>query len=275
MRFSGDFVALLREAGIAAELLASGVTALGRASSSQHGYYNLAFFNLSTGFERAAKLAIVIDHCIDHSGGWPSDAQLRDYGHDVQSLLNQVGMISQKRRQGQPYSELPRTEIHQGVLSTLSEFAKATRYYNLDYLSGGRSADLPDPLASWFGRVGAPILERHRSARMRRRDEVIAAALEITIGDIFLLRSQTEAGDPIEGIKSAALHSALTRIIQRYGRLYVLQLARFLAFTLSDLQHAAHAAGYDNVPFISEFFALFMNEDSYLKKRATWSIYGL
>ena len=67
-----EFVALAREAGIAAELLAAGVTALGRASSSQDGLYNQAFFNLSIGFERAAKLGIMLDYCIDHAGAFPT-----------------------------------------------------------------------------------------------------------------------------------------------------------------------------------------------------------
>ena len=49
-------LALNREAGIAAELIASGVTLLGRASYARAGLYGQAFFNLSIGFERTAKL---------------------------------------------------------------------------------------------------------------------------------------------------------------------------------------------------------------------------
>ena len=44
---SPQHLALNREAGIAAELIASGVTLLGRASCARTGLYGQAFFNLS------------------------------------------------------------------------------------------------------------------------------------------------------------------------------------------------------------------------------------
>ena len=48
------FQALAREAGLAAEHLAAGVTSLGKANYAHKGIYFQAFFDLSIGFERAA-----------------------------------------------------------------------------------------------------------------------------------------------------------------------------------------------------------------------------
>jgi hypothetical protein len=76
-RFSARFKALQREAGLAAQLLGSGVTILRSANHAQDGYYDQALFNLSIGLERAAKLALVLDHCINTRGQFPTDAELR------------------------------------------------------------------------------------------------------------------------------------------------------------------------------------------------------
>ncbi len=268
-----ESAALAREAGIAAELLGVGVTALGRASSSQDGYYNQAFFNLSIGFERAAKLALILDYCIDHTGAFPLDAELRRYGHDVQSLLEQSDVIAQKRRAGREYSRLPNTDIHAAIVSTLSEFAKATRYYNLDYLSQGKGASLMDPIEAWYLRVGEPILRRHLSARIRMLGEHRSKVLQATIGEVSSVHHHTETGERIDNIEDLVVHGLRTKVIQRYGQLYTLQIIRHLAFLISDLQFETHKMGIQTVPYLIEFFAMFMNDDKYFKSRRTWSIY--
>jgi hypothetical protein len=65
---SPEHMLLNREAGIAAELIASGVTLLGRANYAHAGLYGQAFFNLSIGFERAAKLIYIADYAIENLG---------------------------------------------------------------------------------------------------------------------------------------------------------------------------------------------------------------
>jgi len=49
--FPPEWHALGREAELAAEQLAAGVTVLGRANHAQKGLYNQAFFALSIGFD--------------------------------------------------------------------------------------------------------------------------------------------------------------------------------------------------------------------------------
>jgi hypothetical protein len=269
-----EFVALSREAGIAAELLASGVTALGKAHAAQDGWYNLAFFNLSIGFERTAKLAIVVNHCLDHSGTFPSDDELKKkYGHDIKALLEHVNQISQQRRPGMEYGILPSTGIHQGIIETLSEFAKVTRYYNLDLLVTGKGRAYGDPLAAWMARVGSPILAKHYSVRRRGADKRGAGVLEQMMGDITLVRNLSESGAPINSIEEAALHSAQTTVVQKYGQLYTLQIIRFLAFLMFELTHEAYRSPATVIPHLSEFFGMFMNKDAYFKGRRTWSLY--
>src|ERR671915_413029 len=120
-----------REAGIAGEHLAIGATALGKVNYAQPAYYGQAFFALSIGLERAAKLALVVDHALEHGGTFPHHKVLRDYGHKLNELLEQIDEIAKCRGHTAAEERLPRTVIHEGIVKVLSDFASnITRYYN-------------------------------------------------------------------------------------------------------------------------------------------------
>lgn len=266
------FTALVREAGLAAEGFASGATLLGKANAWQHGWYSHAFFALSIGLERSAKLAITLDHYITTNGQFPTDAQLRAYSHDIASLVAKAEEISQHRRLGGEHAALPSTAIHRGIIETISEFAKATRYYNLDMLAQGRSVQLGDPLAMWYTRVGQPILQAHYRPNRRAQDEREAAALQNLIGDHTSVRHQTETGDTVTSLGESRMHEAQGRIIRKWAPFYVMQIARFFAFLIADLTDPAQRVSPDeDIPYLQEFFATFMVPDGYIKSRRTWS----
>src|SRR5437763_8720749 len=91
--------ALAREAASAAEHMAFGATVLGRANYAQYAYYTQAFFSLSIGFERSAKLALVVDYALDHGGAYPSSKTLKkEYGHDLKRLLTLTEDIAARRK---------------------------------------------------------------------------------------------------------------------------------------------------------------------------------
>jgi hypothetical protein len=79
--------ALAREATSAAEHMAFGATVLGRANYAQSAYCAQAFFSLSIGFERAAKLALVVDHALQHSGEFPPTRVVRSNRHDAGAVV--------------------------------------------------------------------------------------------------------------------------------------------------------------------------------------------
>ena len=89
--------AIAREAALAAEHLGNGATILGKANYEHHAHYGQAFFSLSTGFERAAKLALVVDHALINAGEFPSTGKIRDYGHNLARLLGQADAIAERR----------------------------------------------------------------------------------------------------------------------------------------------------------------------------------
>src|SRR5712671_1219251 len=94
MEFSPQWHAIGREGELAAEQLASGVTILGRANHAQKGLYAQAFFALSIGMERLAKLIFMADHAITNGGRYPIDNELKKLGHDIATLLLRCEKIS-------------------------------------------------------------------------------------------------------------------------------------------------------------------------------------
>ena len=274
---SPQHLALNREAGIAAELIASGVTLLGRASYTRTGLYGQAFFNLSIGFERTTKLIYIADYAIDNAGEFPSNDILKhSIGHDLDQLFTHVETISSKRRKGKDFSERPRTDIHNGIVQTLTEFARSTRYYNLDFVTGGKTAqNSQDPMTAWNERVIEPIVRKHCTPARRKTIDKNAGIVSSMLPNATV-RFVGEAGNVMESVYAASQRAGETEIITKWVPLYVLQLARWLTFLIDDLaQKGAYVCRIGALLGVGEHFAIFMNEDSYLKGRRTWSTYRL
>lgn len=49
----------------------------------------------------------------------------------------------------------PKDTVQQGIIQTLSEFAKLTRFYNLDLVASGKAAQFPEPIGA--GGSGYPV----------------------------------------------------------------------------------------------------------------------
>jgi hypothetical protein len=269
MAFPPEWHTLGREAELAAEQLAIGVTALGRANHTQKGLYHQAFFALSIGFERLAKLILVAEYAVENNGEWMTDQTLKSIGHDISALLDACDPISAKHLSDKNWSERPNDPVHGAIVRTLSEFARLTRYYNLASLSGGKAA-LREPIQAWLSDVGMPILDRHYSANQRAKDEARAAMVDALLSPAIVL-VHNEAGQPMMSIEEMMTRAGSTRVIQKYGRLYVMQLVRWLSVIMAKISRKGHRieALYD----LDEPFGIFRMEDWYLLRRKTWSIY--
>jgi hypothetical protein len=274
MVFSPQWHAIGREGELAAEQLASGVTILGRANHAQPGLYTQAFFALSIGMERLAKLIVVADYAITNGGRYPTNQELRDFGHNIAALLQRCDEISSQYRSGQLHAIRPNSPIHQGIVTGLCEFGVLSRYYNLDFIVAGKAPAFPEPIGAWWRRVGVPILANHYTEVQRQKDMACATVTAAWKGPSFV-HHYTEDGVPIDDPKVLMERAMATRVVQRYGKLYTLQIVRWLAFLLSHLAElAAHSHGLDDAFFgLGEAFTIFMNEDTYLMRRNRLSIY--
>lgn len=273
---STQHLVLNREAGIAAELIASGVTLLGRANYAHNGLYGQAFFNLSIGFERAGKLIYIADHAIEHGGVFPTNEELKQHiGHDLDRLFKYADAVAARRRSGKKHSMRPATHIHDGIVRTLTEFAKKTRYYNLDVVTqGSKTSATSDPMKVWEERVIRPVIEEHCSAKKRAQIEANARDMEALLSDRALVHYTDEAGNTLNTVFAATHRTGETDVARKWVPLYVLQLTRWMAYLLYDLSHVgAYEKSIDALRGLDEHFAIFRNEDHLLKGRRTWSIY--
>jgi hypothetical protein len=265
--------AVQREAQLAAEQAAHGVTVLGRANHAQTGLYTQAFFGLSIGVERMGKLIFLADHAIRSNGAFPTDQDLRKIGHDLASLLTKCEAISAGLSQPRDYMARPSDAIHRGIEDVLSLFSTKLRYYNLNHLAGTAQGQ-QDPVTLWWEKVATPICGRHYSQQQREKDEADAVTIESIMGDNSFILHSTEAGEPIRDIRTFFARSQVTRVLQKYGRLYTLQIVRWLASIIFDLSHrGAYEQRIQALLGLHEPFTIFMNEDKYLRDRRAWSIY--
>jgi hypothetical protein len=266
--------AFTREAELAAEHLCIGTTALGRADFSQPAYYYQAFFALSVGFERGAKLALVLDRAIDHDGALPPTGTLKGYGHDLVRLLGQVDAIARARRLPSPADRLPQDPIHQAIVDCLSGFAaNVTRYYNLDLIVADDHLAIDDPIATWDKMVRKPAFTAHISARRQQRIEQQSEFWERLLSGTARVRFTAETGELIDSVGDAAHRAGTIDAAIPWVRMYVLQLARFLGAAVVELGDRVRQRGVVAVPFLQEVYAVLLRDDAAFRSTKTWSIY--
>jgi hypothetical protein len=232
--FGPQWRAMQREAQLAAEQAAHGVTVLGRANHAQTGFYTQAFFALSIGLERMGKLIFLADYAIRNGRVFPTDQDLRKIGHDLSSLIAKCEEIGDGISQDRHFKTRPNDPIHRGIEDVLSLFATKLRYYNLNHLAGADRGQ-EDPVALWWEKVATPICERHYSKRQREKDKADADAMESFFGESSIVVHTAETGDPIRNVNSLFARARATRVVQKYGRLYTMQIVRWLASIMYDL----------------------------------------
>lgn len=268
--FSSTWRAIADEASLAAEHICIGVTALGRANYAQRAYYAEAFFALSVGLERSAKLAIVLDRAIDGGGEFPDEQAYRRFGHRLRDLMGEAAAIGKRRSREAP--SLPDSDIQKAMLSVLTDFASnVTRYYNLDLLSGTTAAEAP--IAAWDRQVTQRVLDAHDTKRTREHRERNAEAVGALMDSFAFVRHESESGAALHSAGTAALRTGELELARRWERVYLLQLGRFIYGVMGVLTGPAQAALEGQVPYLNEFFAIFGNDDDYFRSRKTWSIY--
>jgi hypothetical protein len=82
----------------------------------------------------------------------------------------------------------------------------------------------------------------------------------------------SETGQPINSILSGAQNSASAEFARRWERMYVLQIGRFVGRVLKKLCDEGQRQGM-TIPFIGDFFEVFMCDDVFFRKRKVWSTY--
>ena len=158
-----EWHALRREAMLVSQLIGSGATALGRASYADRlGEYYIAFFGLSIGIERLAKLILVADYAMEHEGALPDQAAVKEFGHDLTALVQETDQIVAKHGLTLGFPK-PADPICWTAVDCLDAFADARRGRYANFGAIGNPSFNPDnePINRWWTRVVEPILDKH------------------------------------------------------------------------------------------------------------------
>lgn len=205
--FAESFRLLQQEGFLFRSCLCAGFSSLRHANPGDKGAYYTAFFQLSIGVERMLKLVFVLRHMAEHDLAPPTSAALRELGHDLVVIYQRLSLRTPDSSNGDTI-----TSVHSQILAFLSDFAKSTRYYNLDALAKGKSSR--DPLAEYnqlFIRIISEDLDRRVLQDISSTAHGMANALHgfvgvaghgldgrlISLPNAFMLGPLHDAGTPL------------------------------------------------------------------------------
>ena len=271
--FGAQWEAIGRESALCCNLVGIGVTNLGRADYTNLGNYYTAFFGLTVGLERMAKLVLVADYAIGNKS-MPSPSYLKNYGHELAKLFKKCRDLIKKHGITLTYP-YPNNQICDKIIKCLDNFAAASkgRYANFTELSNPTLCR-EEPFRQWWNEVAELILKKHfynTSKEKVVKDFAKVSGQAMTPAIVCL---STEDGTKLSDIESAVYRKKQTETIQRYGRFYTLNIVRWLAEFLCNIAKIAA-----NEHQIKAFFGLeehyqgnYILPDTFLKQRKIWPI---
>jgi len=268
-RLTQTFIALLKEAQFTNEMLGSGATQIRAANYAAKGVYFQAFTGLSTGLERIGKLSLMLDYYIDHSQTFPDSNYMKNQiCHNLKLIYQQAKAIITKRSFSLQFLKDLDDPIHEAIISVLSDFALGDRYSNIDLLVGARRHN--DPVASWFENVDKLIYQTKVRAKRKEKIKNNAAFIGSVLGPSAIVLHTSEAGDEIRDVEEASKMTGIWHAVAPQRQLYVVQIIRYWVELLGLLQYEAMKLPGNDIPHFGEIFALFYNEDSYIKTRRSF-----
>ncbi len=268
-----EWHSIRREAKLVCQLLGSGATSLGRASyGDQMGEYYTAFFGLTIGLERLAKLILVVDHAIKNGGTMPKEKVIKKYGHKLARLLAAAADVEAKHGLKLKYKR-PTGPISAKIVDLLDSFADAARgrYANFAAL-GDPNLSREEPIARWWEEVAKLILKSHYERKpIQARVEAKARAVHGILSPISMVLDNNESGDIIQDLDTATLRAGQTEIVQKSGRFYTLTVVRWLSELMSELALQAYSTHQiDAFSGLWEYLEPYIVPDKYLKNRKVW-----
>ncbi len=264
-----------RECALVKQLVGSGATSLGRANyADKKGEYYTAFFGLSVGLERLAKLILVGDYAITNTGRMPPQKEVKKFGHNLSALMDGASEVSTRRSFKIKYTR-PASTISKKVVECLDAFADAGkgRYANFAAL-GDPNLSQHEPIQKWWGEVAELILQHHYYGKpIQKRVEGQAKAVDALMSPFSMVLHIDETGSPMQDVLTASIRTGQNRLVQRYGRYHALTIVRWLSDVYSEL--ARSACYKHNVdPFFGswEYFSSYRVPDEFLKTRKVWPL---
>jgi len=271
MPFDPVFFLMQREGFISRSCICTAFNELLGATVNQKGGYYIAFFQLAIGIERTQKMAIILDHMIDHQLKRPGLNTVKKYGHDLLRLHEHARSIAQRRSITQSIS-FEMKPLHRRMLNFLTVFANGARYANLDALASGTSPE--EPLVEWNAILWeifkgdlpeekkASILQEAdaRTSLMQGRTVVMAHDLEnkpLTVGSMILLELLLKTIGPYVLWNLVILILPITELVSRLA---------------AEAQRISVKKGTTDmtIPQMDEFYDFLCLDQNYVLSRVSW-----
>lgn len=263
------FHILADEAEFTSQILRSGVTQIGKANYALKGKYFQAFISLSTGLERIGKICLILNYYIDQGGKFPdSDYFKTNFGHNLIKLFNESKMIIKTNKFKFQFIDSLDDEIQISIIKILSQFATGDRYRNLNLLTNQNVKN--NPISIWSKEIDDKLYEKHISAKKKKRIDLNAKIVANTMGHFSIVLHSNEKGEIITDLEETSRMTGKFEAVKKYRQLYVSQIIRYWVEILDKLQNGAMNLGKQEIPSMTEMFAIFYNEDSYLKTRTNF-----
>lgn len=267
--FTPTFNALLREAQFTKEMLGAGATQIRLANYATKGIYFQSFTSLSTGLERIGKLCLMLDHFIETRGAFPTLREMKhQIGHKLELLYERSQDVVRRRSIQLRLTRDLSDPVHLAIMRVLHDFAEGDRYSNIDILVGGASSI--DPVARWFDEVDSPLYAARVSEKKKQQIARNARVGAQLLGPFTMVRHTSETGEEITDFEDGSRRTGIWEAVAPHRQLAVLQVIRYWVELIGELGYAAQALPGEDIPYFGEVFAIFYNEDSYLKSRKTW-----
>ncbi len=275
MVFSATWFLLEQEGLLAQACLCNGLTALRRANlGDKKGIFYSAFFELSIGFERTLKLALILDHMAQNQLTPPDSKTVEDYGHKLRALFDGAKAICATRSVSaldvfQPDS------LPIAILGFLDDFAHpGGRYSNINKLTGHKHQAMTDPIVQW-GEIVNRIMLEHATPGERKRAELNGQMANVAFGNaaVSLISdlNQQLRGVASLHVRASELDTAAKHAV--YALVTLIAALREVIDSLCDSAWKASPAGRSgmpDVPDMKEFFQFAWADRQYVMRKRMW-----
>lgn len=264
-----------QEAMLTRQVIGAGATALGQANyANKKGEYYRAFFELSVGLERLAKLALTVSYALSNNGRMPDEKHVRKFGHDLRSLLDAVEALSSTHKLRLRYQR-PCDAVAASIIENLDAFADARRGRYANFVAlGNPNNGQHEPMAKWWREVAETILrERYYGKRAQERVERSARAISALVGQAVSVNFTSEAREQIDDLELASRRTGQAELVQKWSRYHVLTIARWLSDVYHELsKQAVYQQDVDAFSGSWEFFDTYRVDDDLMKSRKIWPL---
>ena len=269
--FSSTFTLLQHEVALMEGCLSIGLTALRNATVSDKRKFYSGFFNTSIAFERLMKLIVVVDHMLSNNFDPPTKKQLKTYGHDL-SQLYQLSVDAANRNKITGITMPIKGSIEEGILRFLSEFAKSSRYYNLNSLNS-RSLQNVDPLIGWEEVINRVIKEDVPEKKIKKQIDAAKLITDKINGMTFTILHDM-SGESLSTLQALDL-PARQLLAAPHLMIRVFKILSPLIDIASKLSHIgfytkSRDGTSQHIPPFKETLVDYMLNDAEIKRKKRW-----